>query len=62
MSMYGLGFLTYSKGSFRSQQRGTKEYAQATKEMICEIKGRKKHCYGEGYNAVAQAYYFKDEK
>jgi hypothetical protein len=30
--------------------------------MICEIKGRKKHCYEEGYNAVAQAYYFKDEK
>ena len=22
--------------------------------MICEIKGRKKHCYEEGYNAVAQ--------
>jgi hypothetical protein len=30
--------------------------------MICEIKGRKKHWYEEGYNAVAQAYYFKDEK
>jgi hypothetical protein len=30
--------------------------------MICEIKGRKKHCYEEGYNAVAQDYYFKDEK
>ena len=28
----------------------------------CEIKGRKKHSYEEGYNGVAQAYYFKDEK
>jgi|GEM_PF-1082679 hypothetical protein len=30
--------------------------------MTCEVYKKEKYCYEEGYNAVAQAYYFKGEK
>jgi hypothetical protein len=51
----GLTFEHIVKDHFNHGNEELKNMHKQKKELICEIKGRKKHCYEEGYNAVAQA-------